>query len=521
MPALKKAQALGRGRQAVAKPVTKKPGIQVSFKEFFLVWASQQTGWEEVPSIHYKIMDFLTDFKNWKSNTGVLQVFRGASKSTIVGLFVVWMLTQDPTLRFLILSEKKDTATKITLAVSHIIQRHPLAKHLHGDENINRADALYVRGFTDPRTPSITSWGVRSSLTGARADWIIYDDTEGSSNSNTETERDNLRDRLAEPAHFLVPGGYELFVGTPHSYDSIYPEILGEVEKESPVRRGATGLKIPIADGLKGEFPNFTDAEVLAWPERFSVEVINSKAGKSGTKGEFLSQYLLLPYNPDDTVLDPTLVATYRHNVDITYSNGGVLAKIGQDRVMSVSCFWDPALSTVTTDDSVLAIVYTTDTGHYFIHRTIQLQGDAEEQCEQVVRYMKEFDLPHVVIETNGIGNFLPAILRKRMEGKGLTCEGKATTLNKVKKIMEAYDVRLSGGFLHAHESVMQGRFRTQLRDFSARSAGKSKDDFIDAVAMCILAEPIRLRAGWSGDRTSSWSSGEVCFEMEKDFSPF
>jgi hypothetical protein len=472
-----------------------------------------QPEWKDVPQIHYRIMEFLTSHKGWLNNTGVLEVFRGAAKSTIVGLFITWMLTQDPTLRFLILSADKKTATKITLDVANIMQRHPLAKHLHGEENINRADCIYVRGFTDARTPSVTSWGVLSSITGARADWIIYDDTEVPKNTRTDTERQNLRDKLVEPTHVLVPGGHELFVGTPHAYDSIYPEILGEVDKDERIRDGASFLKIPVLENCTGEFPNFDG--VPTWPERFPLDEIRKRAAASSTKGHFFSQYLLLPYNPDNTVLDPSLIATYSHEIDITHANGGVMARIGDARVVSFSAFWDPSMANLSSDDSVLAIVFSTDDGHYYVHRTIQLSGDAEEQCLQVIQKMLEFDVPHVVIETNGIGNFLPAILRKKMEGKGLTCEGKATTQNKALKIMEAYDIRLSGGFIHAHKSVMDGRFRTQLRDFTVRSAGRSKDDFIDAVAMCILSQPIRLRAGHYGQRSSFWSGSQGSYEAQ------
>lgn len=514
MAASKKAQVNPRAqRKANKAAVSNAHGVKCSFQEFFLVWASLQ-GWE-VPKVHFDIMDFLVNHKKWQNNIGVLQVFRGVGKSTITGLFIVWMLTQDPTLRFLVLSADKKTATKITLDVANIMRVHPLAKHLHGEENINRADALYVRGFKDARTPSVTSWGVLSNIVGSRADWIIYDDTEVEKNTRTETERENLRTKLLQPTHILVPGGFELFIGTPHAYESIYPEILGEVETDFRIRDGASSLKIPVIENLSGEFPNF-DGDPI-WPERFPIEEIRKRASGSGTKGHFMSQYLLLPYNPDDTVLDPTLISTYSHELSTYQANGGVVARIGDTRVVSATCFWDPALSTVTTDDSVLAVVFTTEDGHYYIHRTVQLTGDPDEQCRQIVRVMKELDLPHVVIETNGIGNFLPAILRKHMAGTGLTCEGKATTQSKLQKIMEAYDVRLSGGFLHAHKSVMDSRFRTQLRDFSAKTVNRSKDDYIDAVAMCILSQPIRLRAGHYGSRGQSWAVGASTVEVEMD----
>jgi len=508
------------------KPKTPKPtalakaasgALKVSFHEFFMVWAGMQTPAWHVPDVHFTTLDFLSNYKDWQDNRGVLQMWRGVAKSTIVGLFITWMLSQDPTLRFLVLSADKKTATKITQDVSNIISRHPLAKHLHGEENIWRTDTLFVKGFTDARTPSVTSWGVMANITGSRADWIIYDDTEVPKNSGTDVQREVLRTKLDEATHILVPGGYELFVGTPHSYDSIYPEILGEAEKDERIREGGSSLKIPVAEGLKGEFPNYTGADKLLWPERFPLEEIVKRARSSKTKGHFLSQYLLLPYNPDDTVLDPSLIAPYTAEIDIHHGNGAVLAKIGQDRVVSVSCFWDPSLAKVSTDDSVLAIVFSTDDGRYFIHRAVKLDGEADEQCLQVIKVMKECEVPHVVIESNGIGNFLPAILRKHMAGTGLTCEGKATTQNKLQKIMHAYETPLSAGMIHAHKSVMNSKFVGQLRDFNKHSVNRMKDDFIDAVAMAILSQPIRIKSGHYGTRKQFWGPVSTGFEMEMD----
>lgn len=476
--------------------------IPCTFHQFFLVWANAQKPAWEVPALHFDILDFLSDHKNWENNTGLVQIFRGAGKSTIVGLFITWMLTQDPTLRFLVLSADKKTAVKIASDVATIVERHPLAKHLHGKENTWKADTLVVEGSTDGRNPSVTSWGVMSNITGARADWIIYDDTEVPKNSRTDTEREKLREKLDEPTHILVPGGYELFVGTPHSHDSIYTEVAGESTTEEPFRTGCSQIKIPIMEDVSGEFPTMTGRSL--WPERFPLDEILKRQRGSSTKGHFLSQYLLLPYNPEDTVLDPSLIGTYTSELAVHKANGERIARLNGVRVMGYSCFWDPALSTLNTDDSVLAIVFSTDDGHYYIHRTIKLIGDADEQIQQVMRAMNENQVSHVNIETNGIGNFLPAMFRKAAAGKGLTCDGKPTSMNKLQKIMESYDTPLSGGLLHAHKSVMDTPFRTQLRDFSAKN-GRARDDFIDAVAMAIKNQPIRIKSGLAGARQHTW----------------
>jgi hypothetical protein len=487
-----------------------------TFHQFFAVWAQMQAPAWDIPEFHFDVLDFLSDHSDWENHTGLLQIFRGAAKSTIVGLFVVWMLTKDPTLRFLILSADKKTATKITTDVAGIIERHPLAKHLHDKDKAWRTDFLYVKGSTDGRNASVTSWGVMSNITGARADWIIYDDTEVPKNSRTELEREKLREKLDEPTHILVPGGYELFVGTPHSFDSIYTELEGTSGKEEPFRTGCSLLKIPVMEDACGEFPNMVGRPV--WPARFDLANIKKRQDGSNTKGHFLSQYLLQPYNPDDTVLDPTLIATYTHELEVHSANGSTVAKINGQRVMGASCFWDPSLAQKSTDDSVLSIVFTTDDGHYFIHRAIKLSGDGDQQCLQAIGEMLKNEVSHVVIETNGVGGMLPPLFRKHAASKGITCEGKPTSQNKMEKIVHAYEVALASGLVHAHKSVMETPFRSQLRDFNHKTAGRGKDDFIDSVAMAILSQPIRIKAGHYGSRASTWQSQVSGGSIECEF---
>jgi hypothetical protein len=498
-PATNSVSPIQGGGKAKVKPVT------CTFHQFFAVWAGMQKPAWAIPHFHIEILDFLSDYKSWDNNTGLLQVFRGAAKSTIVGLWIVYLLTQDPTLRILVLSADKKTAGKITTDVATIVERHPLAKHLHGKENVWRADTLMVNGSTDGRNPSVTSWGVMSNITGARADIIIYDDTEVPKNSRTEVEREKLREKLDEPTHILVPGGYELFVGTPHSHDSIYTEVAGESTVEEPFRTGCSQLKIPVMSDIKGEFPFLSGTPI--WPERFSQSEIDKKQRGSATKGHFLSQYLLLPYNPAETRLDPTLISQYIYDLNVHTANGSTVARIGESRVMGYSCVWDPSMGTTTSDDSVLGIVFTTEDGHYYVHRAVKVTGSPEEQCRKVREVMRACEVSHVQIENNGPGAMLPYIFRSQAGGSGLTCEGVPTIQNKAMKILEAYEVRLVGGLIHAHKSVMDTPFRTQLRDFSTSTSGRGKDDYIDVIAMAILAQPIRIRSAAYGNRQSQWQS--------------
>lgn len=478
--------------------------LQFDFTDFFAVWATLQ-GWE-VPVLHLRIIRFLERHPEWFNNTAVLQVFRGAAKSTIVGLFVTYQLVKDPTLRFMILSADHKTAGKVVADVISIIQRHPLAQHLHGKENTWRANTIFVSGYKDARSPSVTSWGIMSNLTGSRADWIIFDDVEVPKNASTQLMRETLRLKLAEPQHILVPGGKQLFIGTPHSYESIYPEIVDD---------GAESLKIPLVEDYEGEFPNITGTS--SWPERFPIEEILDRQRKAVSKANFLSQYQLIPYNADDSVLDPTLMTVYRNEIDLYQANKETVLRIGNQRMVSCSVWWDPALSQHSTDDSVISVVFSDNTGHYYIHRVQKLTGNAEEQAKQVKELALSLNLPHVTIETNGIGAFLPAILRQVVAGTGISVEGKGTRRDKAEKIIHAYEARLSAGYIHCHYTVWESPFVSQMRDFNPKLIGRGKDDFIDSVASAILNEPIRVTTGWGPDRKKRWVPYAEGVQVEMD----
>jgi len=465
----------------------------IDFLTFFIIWANIQK-WE-VPELHYRVIEFLENYDDWKNNTAVLQIFRGAAKSTILALFIVYRLVKDPTTRFLVLSADGVTASNISQDADMIVRLHPLAKHLASVSNIWRRDTFWVEGSNDAKNASIRTKGIISNVTGGRADFAIFDDVEVPKNCETDGLRLKLRKAIGDTVHILVPGGKRLLIGTPHAHDSIYPEMIDA---------GASSLTIPVMSNVEGDFPFMKGDPV--WPERFSVEEILKRQKDSVSKGNFYSQYLLIPYSPENEIFDLTLIKVYRNEANILQANKSTLLTIGNSRMVSVSAFWDPSLSKETSDDSILAVVFTDENGIYYIHSCTELKGDADQQCNKVKEIAQKYSLPRVIVETNGVGGFLPGLLRKHMSGTGTAVLGKHTTQSKKEKIIQAFEVRLAAGYLNAHEQVMQGPFMTQLRDFNPRTVGRVKDDYIDSVASAILNEPVRIAKGFAGERLNNWS---------------
>ena len=72
------------------------------------------------------------------------------------------------------------------------------------------------------REPSVICQGIHGNITGMRADLIICDDIEVPNTSNTPQKRENLRERLRELDFILSPNGAIIYIGTPHTHDTIY-----------------------------------------------------------------------------------------------------------------------------------------------------------------------------------------------------------------------------------------------------------------------------------------------------------
>lgn len=458
-------------------------GTTVGFREFYAVYAVME-GFSSVPSFHWDMVDFLENDDQWLNNVGVMQCFRGASKSSLTAAWIAWRLAKDPTLLFLIQSADDGLAMKMSSDISKIISNHPHCQHLLSSKNKWTERGFRVRGATSGRNLSVTARGIFSNVTGFRAHILVYDDCEVLNTARSEPLREDLRTRISESARLLHPNGKRLFIGTPHAVDSIYPEMID---------RGASSFRVPFLENLTGEWPTCTG--VSNWPERWPLELIEQVQRACRGRAEFYSQYQLIPTLAEDSYLDPAFIRTYKEEPEFIEANGSKLYRLDGKKITAHCAFWDPSLSKAGRDSSVLAIVMCTQDGQIFIHRTVSLVGEIERQCEQVRKLLIDFHIPTCYIETNGIGSFVPQLLLKHTAGLGIAIDGKHTSTKKSESIQTAYETPLSAGILNVHESVMDTQFLSQLRDFNPRFM-KGKDDFIDAPAKAIHLLPISLRSG-------------------------
>lgn len=479
----------------------------VGFDLFLEVWNRAVLGLS-TPGHHVAIARWLDHCVQAGERRLLLMAFRNAGKSTLVAQFCAWLLAGDPRRRLLVLSATDALATRLVVHTRDIVQRHPLTRALVPERKAEwAADRFTVTRPVSWREPSMRAAGIGATITGARADVLICDDVEVPNTADTADKRAALRARLTETAFILNPGGLQLYVGTPHSWFSLYAAApRREIGETRPFLDGYRRCVLPILDA---------DGNSV-WPERFPAAAIDRIRRQSGPR-DFAAQMLLQPTAARDGRLDPDRLIRYAAEPDYREAQGRAVLDLCGRQLVSAACWWDPAFGSVVGDGSVLAALYLTADGLSFLHRLVWLnraedaaipaetEAEALRQCAAVAGWVDDLHLPSVAIEINGIGRFLPGLLRHALDQRGLAVPVLEITSRRPKdaRILEAWDARLAAGTLCAHDSVLDGPLVGEMRGW--RPGGGGRDDGLDAVAGALSLEPVRLGRLSPTGRRPAW----------------
>ena len=177
----------------------------------------------ETPKHHKQILEFLVDVFNNEPRRGLLTAFRHSGKSTVVGIFAACVLYYKPETRILILSAESGLSSRMVSHVKNILENHPWCSDILPDVKKEwGTHKITIKRPIGIREPSVICQGISGNITGMRSDLIICDDVEVPNTCNTLQKRNNLRERLRELDFILSPRGTMIFIGTPHTKDTIY-----------------------------------------------------------------------------------------------------------------------------------------------------------------------------------------------------------------------------------------------------------------------------------------------------------
>jgi len=503
-------------------------------RTFFSVWAKQQPRWTTTPGCHWRALEFLEN----RGELAVFMAFRGFSKSTLLGAYNAWRYWRDPTYRILHQGADDPTAFKTSRDTKSVLQRHPWIRM---KDSAFRGEIKFwsVSGNPDERNPSMQAAGILSNVTSSRADEVQNDDVEVPKNIQNHEAREKLRYRLGEQVHILVPGGKKLFVGTPHTHDSLYEEHIAN---------GADVLKIPLFEqeqrfdtsGVR-EFPCAFEPETVfigigkgakvstdhtyrkgilsfktppnavidayagnAWPERFTEKEMAKRRRECRTLNEWDSQYQLHARPIHEIRLDPDALIPYDLEPEVVLRNRQVSMWLGNARIMSASLQMDPSSGKLRSDVCALALMLQDEPGNLYWHKALALTGELAVfddagsriiggQVMQICDVVEKYQLPGISVENNGVGAHVGGVLRAALKSRGLICAvvEKPTVKNKAASILGALEPPLKSGTMWAHVDVID-TVKSQMREWNP-AATNQPDDYLDAAAKAIEAEPVRI----------------------------
>lgn len=123
-----------------------------------------------------------------------------------------------------------------------------------------------------------------------------------------------------------------------------------------------------------------------------------------------------------------------------------------------------------------------------------------------------------VSVVANGIGKFLPAILRNEMAAANVPCSVQEFYNSRPKdlRILEAFDGVMAAGRLHVHASILQTQFITEMQEWQPGSS-RGYDDGLDAVAGALSLQPVRMKR-LHGKGSHSWMHRQKPHQAKCDF---
>ncbi|ELX05849.1 phage terminase large subunit [Acinetobacter baumannii] len=553
---------------------------KISFLAFFLLWADVQK-WK-VPDFHVRVCDFLEAFYLIVGCVALLMMPRGHSKSTILDVFNAWVIYCWPETQILHQGTTDSDAYKCSSGTRDVLSRHPLTIDCDAVKiKKGEVERWFVNGTNDVRYGTMLAKGILSGVTGHRAHFIQNDDVETPKTTGTPEAREKLPSRLSEQTHIAIPGARELWIGTPHTYDSLYEQIkkltdvkcliLKMFEHEKRIEDSKKGQKVlldfepihaftGIGKGSKyfkkGE--NYTclqkgnlwevtihEEHYLIdfysegiWPERFTAKEMTKRREKCKTLNEWDSQYQMHAKPIGDVRLDPDKIIAYNCEPVLKRANRTTMFMIGERQIVGATFRWDPSSGKLKSDISSTALVFHDDIGNKYWHRSIALKGEVIEtdadgrviggQVWQLCNIIKEFHLSKVTIETNGIGNFAPAALKAALKTRGIRCgvTEQHSTKSKNKRILDGIEGPLISGLLWAHVSVLEDENGEdsaqvkQMREFNPAITDQP-DDYLDSLAGAIVEAPERVGKTLNQtdyEETPNWRTNGGVHEAALDF---
>ncbi|MDR3126182.1 MAG: hypothetical protein LBT92_00950 [Rickettsiales bacterium] len=249
-----------------------------------------------------------------------------------------------------------------------------------------------------------------------------------------------------------------------------------EDRDDPPFLEGFDLLKIPVVEDGRP-----------VWPEKFPLDKIERVRRSAGPR-KFMSQMMLAVPDGDGGRLSPESLKFYSAEIEASERNHVVSHSVAGRPLAGYSCWWDPSFGSAKGDASVVAYVLVGCGGERYLHDVEYIAVDdsarsAEIQCARIAGFLARHSIRTIRVEDNGLGKFLPEILRARTGAAVIAERSKAP---KEKRILDSLEVAASAGLLYVHERVRSARWMDEFMGWTP--GGGSPDDGLDAAAGAMSA---------------------------------
>ncbi len=200
--------------------------LKSDFKKFYYV-TSRFMNMNDPTYMQYDIADYLQNEVSGRDR--MVQAPRAEGKTMILISYVCWRFLNDSNYKILYISATQKFVETISKAIMTLISTMPELRHLDPfASDLSSVTSFNVNGPKDiDKSPSFRAVGISGQITGSRADEIIADDIEISTNSRTQTMRQSIIEGKKEFINVRKSDGKSkiTYVGTPQTEDTIYKTL--------------------------------------------------------------------------------------------------------------------------------------------------------------------------------------------------------------------------------------------------------------------------------------------------------
>lgn len=412
----------------------------------------------------------------------ILQAYRGTGKTHIICAYACWLLMRDPTDTILIMRHVYKLSRFINKNIKNLLELFPPLQHLVAKvpSTWGKTEIEVSRWFTKPE-PSVGCTSGNSGFVGFRGRLIVADDLETDKNVVTAEKREAIRETVHQ---MNLVGADILYIGTPHSSDSIYEEL--ERTEHFEIQKYAVWL-----DKENGITQN--PYVVMNKVQLQNADWVQEQRARL-PKSVFESQLLMMATDVWETRMKWELAQRWVGDLQVERNpyNRKRQYWINEHEILELKAYWDPGYSRPDTDASVLRVVARSDTNKVFILECVTLpKVDLEKtflnQCEVVVDTLARYHMERVIVETNFRITLKNELARVAADKKrNLQCvehQRKAGYGGKVNFIRAMIEPILNAGNLFVRDRVRKDK--ALEREVKAFPKNK-KDDHLDATAGAI-----------------------------------